>query len=268
MMPIIHESGPTPLRSMTPHRPTTPMINDPFNPGRTPSMPSTPGYGQEDSPSGGGDDFDSMYFESAHTPFGNYEQATTPGMNDEVVSSPNTFNPTSTPTTPGYHTPHPTTPGITPTTPGSYSGPPTTPGSFNYSMPTTPGGYRPTTPGFTNYNPYDVGQNNNNNNDEDSNWWMPHIEVEYNGKIGIISSVYSNECEVNWNDGATSTIEGSLLKPVVPRKKDKVIIIRGNAKGQKGELLQALVEQNEGIVKLDDLEHEVAPLSNIARYVE
>jgi len=254
------------------------MVNDPYSTGRTPSHPSTPGYGQEDSH----DDYDSVYYDStAHTPFGiNYMEperftpVNTPGINE--VSSPN-FNPSSTPTTPGsYHTPHPNTPQHTPTTPGSYNIPPTTPGSYNtsYTIPTTPGGgYRPNTPGFNTYstpNSYnETNVNNTNNVDEDNNWWTPHIEVEYNGKVGIISSCYSNECEVAWNDGLSSTIEGSLLKPVIPKKKDKVIIIKGKEKGKKGELLQALLgEQNEGIIKFEDLSHLVVPLHSIARYVE
>jgi transcription elongation factor SPT5 len=266
-------SEPTPSRSMTPHRPNTPMVNDPFSTGRTPNHPSTPGYGQEESH----DDYDSYFYDStAHTPFGNsymeterYTPVTTPGINE--VSSPN-FNPSSTPTTPGsFHTPHPNTPGHTPTTPGSYNMPPTTPGNFNYNnMPTTPGGYRPNTPGFQPYStPFSEPKvNNTNNNDDDNNWWTPHIEIEYNGKVGIISSCYSNECEVAWNDGVSSTIEGSLLKPVIPKKKDKVIIIKGKDKGKKGELLQALIEQNEGIIKFEDFSHLVVPLNNIARYVE
>jgi len=270
------DSGPTPSRTMTPHRPNTPMVNDPYSTGRTPSHPSTPGYGQEDSH----DDYDSVYYDStAHTPFGsNYmdtERFTpgpnTPGINE--VSSPN-FNPSSTPTTPGsFHTPHPNTPGHTPTTPGTYNMPPTTPGSYNSYIPTTPGGgYRPNTPGFNQYNsPFtDTNVNNTNNTiDEDNNWWTPHIEVEYNGKVGVISSCYANECEVAWSDGVSNTIEGSLLKPVIPKKKDKVIIIKGKEKGKKGELLQALLgDQNEGIIKCEDLSHLVVPLHSIARYVE
>jgi len=244
-----------------PNKPNTPMntpMTPSFNPGRTPIHPSTPGSDEFDI----GNE-DSQDDEGAFTPDTSYgtpnrytHTVSTPGheIEERNITSPS-FVPTHTPSTPGF-TSHPTTPGgysNMPTTPG-YTPIPHTPG-YNQVPPTTPGAYKPNTPygGFS------------SNQDEDSNWLCENIEVEYEGKVGVVASVYNNECSVRWNDNTQSTMEGSLLTPVPPKKKDKVIVIRGKSKGKRGELMH-LDESNEGIVK-GELEIEIFPIHHLAKYV-
>jgi len=252
-MSNIHKDVSTPSMARSNiHKPTTPNNpNNVFNPGRTP-VPSTPG--NEDWNENRNDD--SQEDESSFT--NDYQNTrypvSTPGLPEDIITSP-IFGHSSTPNTPGFAT-HPTTPGYSsvPTTPG-YTPIPNTPG-FSQIPPTTPGGYKPTTPGgFQHTSPIQ---------DEDSVWWCPNIEVEYDGKIGVITNVFANECTVRWLDNNTNTIEGSLLKPIVPKKKEKVIVIRGKSKGKKGEFIHG--DQNEGIVKGDEL-MEIFPIQFLAKYV-
>jgi transcription elongation factor SPT5 len=247
-------STPRQPNKQTPNTPMTPS----FNPGRTPIHPSTPGsdefdIGNEDSQ----DDENNFTPDTSYgTPNRYPHTVSTPGheIEERNITSPS-FVPTHTPSTPGFIS-HPTTPGgytNMPTTPG-YTPIPNTPG-YNQVPPTTPGAYKPNTP----YGSF------SNNQDEDSNWLCENIEVEYEGKVGVVANVYNNECSVRWNDNTQSTMEGSLLTPVPPKKKDKVIVIRGKSKGKRGELMH-LDESNEGIVK-GELEIEIFPIHHLAKYV-
>jgi len=194
--------------------PSTP-ISLAFNPGRTPTHPSTPGNKDLDM-----GDFDSIY--SSPTPHTPRFNAQTPG----VQESPGFLS--STPGTPGFGH-HPTTPSFhpPPTTPGFNAQTPTTPGYSIMNAPNTPG-IKPSTPGILSH------ESNNFAVEEENNWWFPNIEVVYEGKIGVISNVYMNECTVKYKDGTRAQIEGSLLKPVGVKKGDKGIVIIGENKGKTG----------------------------------
>lgn len=103
---------------------------------------------------------------------------------------------------------------------------------------------------------------------DDDAMFVPGMEVEFEGsykmgaytdKVGVIKEMSGNLCTViitrNKNGGsergAPFQINVTYLEPVPPEKKDKLFVIKGEKKGQRGTLVGIDGTSHEAIVKLD-----------------
>eukprot|EP01102_Stenamoeba_stenopodia_P011248 TRINITY_DN343_c0_g1_i4.p2 TRINITY_DN343_c0_g1~~TRINITY_DN343_c0_g1_i4.p2 ORF type:complete len:147 (-),score=40.21 TRINITY_DN343_c0_g1_i4:62-502(-) len=101
-----------------------------------------------------------------------------------------------------------------------------------------------------------------NKDDGEGNWQSTDIEVRiendnfgngaYKDKVGVIKEVYpDNTCRVKLYDrNDIITLPGEYLSPVVPGKKDKIKVIRGDCKGNVGVLIG--IDGRDGIVKMEN----------------
>jgi transcription elongation factor SPT5 len=108
-------------------------------------------------------------------------------------------------------------------------------------------------------------------------WHSADIEVvvddtyendSFKGKRGIIKQVLFNEnsCRVFFPELQTTiTINNDFLKPVVPEKKDKVKIIRGEYKGTIGILIGT--SKKDGVIQIgtDSSNIRVEELTNLVK---
>ncbi|KAL5255685.1 hypothetical protein ACHWQZ_G011050 [Mnemiopsis leidyi] len=201
----------------------------------SPANPQTPGYGEPMTP---GYAIDSM---------GN---PATPGTSSDYnPSSPSVPSPAS-PSSP-YTEPSPS--------PGTSVGPPS-PGS-DQSVPspysTSSGAPSPMTPQAAN-----------------ENWPLPGIEVvmlesfedgQYIGQPGYIRAV-SGMISTVWlyEEEREFECQAYQMKPVVPKKLDKVVIILGNRRGNYGQLIN--IDNDDGIVKAEkSLELRILKLESLAK---
>eukprot|EP01102_Stenamoeba_stenopodia_P011247 TRINITY_DN343_c0_g1_i3.p1 TRINITY_DN343_c0_g1~~TRINITY_DN343_c0_g1_i3.p1 ORF type:complete len:1028 (-),score=262.83 TRINITY_DN343_c0_g1_i3:62-3145(-) len=243
-----YDGSRTPLRdgSQTPLRMNTPLrrsdggmtpLHDPWSiRPNTPMRPDTPGRDRDDDygvPTPG---------YSYYSPAPN--EGYTPNANP---STPSAFSSESAAT--------PFTPGI-----GPYSDH-HTPQDSPFGNVNTPG--TPSTPGIP-ATPTD-GSSYEQNYDEydgEGNWQSTDIEVRiendnfgngaYKDKVGVIKEVYpDNTCRVKLYDrNDIITLPGEYLSPVVPGKKDKIKVIRGDCKGNVGVLIG--IDGRDGIVKMEN----------------
>lgn len=148
------------------------------------------------------------------------------------------------------YTPGPGTPGAFNPTPGA--GTPGTPGS-NF----TPG-YGGNTPGF--------GQPAENDN------WLVHAtgvlvqidQGEHAGKTGVIRSSEGIHAQVEVSGDMTVTIDIGQMTPVVPTKKDDVVVISDADKGGRGSLIG--IDGEDGIVKMQpSLDIKILRLDSLAK---
>jgi hypothetical protein len=157
-------------------------------------------------------------------------------------------------------------------TSGLFSSMPATP-----SMPTprdtslTPGQFQtPLTSDLQNY--------------DDENWLIPDIEVivehneQYKGLMGLVLEARGSYCRIQLyvsprdpsakaQESVVVDLDGSCLVPVRPERLDKVIVIKGDLKGQRGTVAN-LVDMTEAIVKLDQNEIKIIKLDYLARTAE
>lgn len=263
----------TPRRTATPRRPSTPSHNTPWNPI---TAPPTPGYDD----SWNKDEETTSLFSSKYSSdgWGSTSFDVQTPMNPHTPNIPHTPHTPFIPTTP--HTPNPQTPHTpNPQTPRT----PTTP-----LMPYTPHPMTPMTPGGVsqplsspgNFESHDINTESLNTETQTENlneWHMPLIEVtitsgSHKDKNAIITTVHDDTCEVKLIENEeVVTVQKSALSLVVPEKKDKVIIVRGELRGETGVILGMDTntsdgEAKDGIVKLSNLDIKVLDMSYVAKY--
>lgn len=103
---------------------------------------------------------------------------------------------------------------------------------------------------------------------------------QYSGYKGIIRDVYEvgadkYNCTVDFPEKGNQSVvvPGDCLEPVLPRKLDKIKIIRGELKGTTGVLIGVDPRKGDGIVKMEipgsttPSELKIMLLSHLARYV-
>jgi transcription elongation factor SPT5 len=206
----------------------------------------------------------SMYNPSTPSP---YSSVNTPGTGYTPSSTNYSDHPTpseSTPRTP-YSTSTPSTP-LTPSTPGV----PATPATP--STPSTPG---VTPDSYESGTPYDdsglgMGQGSAYESDMSRPWPEPDIEVKYSSGRGIVKEVHTDGTSVVAMLDRPDTMPAvpvEALEPVVPSKKDRLKVIRGEFKGNSGVLIG--VYGNDGIVKMDsNLDIKILPMNHIAKLAQ
>lgn len=202
----------------------------------------------------------------------------------ENSPSPGAFSPHN-PQTPGYS--EPMTPGYgmdaSPATPGVYSSnitSPSSPGTFTPSSPysevpsPSPGGSSlgPPSPGSDAPSPYNSSPMTPQGAND--NWPILGIEVvmldsfeegQYTGQPGYIRAIQGQICTI-WLYEEEKEFEcmASQMKPIVPSKQDKVVIINGNRRGNYGLLIN--IDLDDGIVKADkSQELRIIRLENLAK---
>jgi len=122
----------------------------------------------------------------------------------------------------------------------------------------------------------------------DQDWVVPHIEViispskngasfgngEHNGKKAIINSVSGpHNVTIRLLDANSKpssevmTISAEYLQPVRPEKKQNLIVIAGEYKGQRGQLIG--IDVGDGIVKLEGgLDFKIMTMSLLAKLAD
>ena len=213
-----------------PNYPNTPARSDDYNdfydnspsPAPfSPANPQTPGYGEPMTPGYGIDTI------------GN---PATPGTSSDFTpSSPSVPSPVSPASPYTEATPSPGTSSLGPPSPGSEQSVPS-PYSSTGSAPS------PMTP---------QGPN--------ENWPLPGIEVvmldsfedgQYFDQPGYIRAVTGTTSTVwLYEEKREFDCQAFQMKPVIPKKLDKVVIITGNRKGSYGQLIN--IDNDDGIVKAD-----------------
>lgn len=266
----------TPRRTATPRRPSTPSHNTPWNPI---TAPPTPGYDEswnkdEDTTSlfsskYSGDGWGSSSFD-VQTPMNPHTPHT-----PNIPHTPHTPYIPTTPHTPNPQTPHTPNPQ-TPRTPST----PLMPYTPHPMTPMTPGGVSQSLSSSGNFDTNDFNTESMNTEKEAeklNEWHMPLIEITitsgpHKDKNGIITTVNDDACEVKLleNDEVV-TVQKSALSLVVPEKKDKVIIVVGELRGETGVILgldsnASDSEATYGIVKLSNLDIKVLDMSYVAKY--
>lgn len=242
---------PTPRRMATPRRPSTPSHDTPWNPISAPSTPAPDSSWRDDEES----NVFSRYSSNS------WSDVQTPG----VVQTPFTPNPVTphnpmtphTPNTPAPQTPHvPTTP-ITPH--------PQTP-----HHPITPHPLTPVSQGTYDYPETPAITTETATVEETTSLFTLLIEVEitfgqHSGKKGVIKTIEDDSCGVELLDSKEIvSIPKDSLSLVVPEKRDKVIILKGEYKDETGYVLG--IDNTDGIVKLSHLDIRVLDMSNLAKY--
>jgi transcription antitermination factor NusG len=101
---------------------------------------------------------------------------------------------------------------------------------------------------------------------EDPNKWHVAgivVTVKSTGKTGTIKSVGDSDCQVQLTGGDETTVAKDDLKFVTPEKRDRVVILAGEFKGQVGNL--ASITGSDGIVKLENYEITVVDMKSLAK---
>eukprot|EP00116_Pleurobrachia_bachei_P000607 sb/3460869/ len=191
----------------------------------SPANPQTPGYGEPMTP---GYAIDSM-------------GPATPGTDYNTSSAPSPASPYTEPSpSPGESSLGPPSPGSDSSVPTPYS---------NMASPMTPASTQ-------------------------ENWPLSGIEVvmlesfedgQYIGQTGYIRAV-SGPISTVWlyEEEREFECQSYQMKPVVPKKQDKVVIITGNRRGNHGQLIN--IDNDDGIVKADkSLELRILKLDSLAK---
>lgn len=249
-------SFPTPSRDpWNPANPNTPSHQemdyslDSIGTGNTPAF-SPAVYGAPSTPG------DSTYYTSSargftplpttpgsapqHTPVNPYSPYPNMTM-PEYVTTP-ASGPTPSPAMHGHgydeRTPHTATPGTSFIVP--------TPGSA-YVVPGTPGAL------LSDMMPEDIGN-------QQERCFVPGAEVvlKAGGAHARVAEVRSNTCMVQMLPDKGSALELPLeqIAPVVPQKRDRVVILGGQFKGSFGELI-GIDASTDGIVRLEEKEKDI-----------
>jgi transcription elongation factor SPT5 len=210
------------------------------------------------------------------TPSGGYTPHFTPMESHYTPDQPTPRGPNEV-STPGY-TPYTATPQAYPATPAT-PGIPQTPGTPGMmSIPSLARASAPATPGMISYDA-DRVDTNVSVGMSDEPWATEGIEVrvseayrggQYSQATAVITSAGRDSCRValrdrDGNDLDSLPIPSSYLEPVVPAKKDRVKVIRGELKGNVGLLVG--IDGSDGIVKMEpNLDIKLLALPLLARY--
>jgi transcription elongation factor SPT5 len=199
------------------------------------------------------------------------------------TGTPGEYGNTPTPSGPSYYQYDRRTPSYTPATPSGYvespayphAEPSPSPSPSPYApfpqtplprTPHTPTAAAPATPA-----PFPTPMEEETR--APSSWLEKDIEVrvvkgDLFDKKGFIREVRDTLCRVFFPEkNETNEFSSESLEPVVPQKKDKVKIVRGDLKGQTGVLVG--IDSKDGIVRMDsNFDIKIFQLSDLARFVQ